>query len=151
MALSLECTSSWIGDSGRIPCKHHRGTWSQFRFTGSAKKVVFVSSINGSLSWASDTATLSITYAATKAALNMLARKWGAVLYEEGIATVILHPGWVETEMGVTIKDWWGQRNPDVKPVSMQESIGGVLRIIDEAKPEKDVPFIIHMGKKLPW
>lgn len=61
------------------------------------------------------------------------------------------HLGWVETEMGVTIKDWWGQRNPDVKPVSMQESIGGVLRIIDEAKPEKDVPFIIHMGKKLPW
>ena len=38
---------------------------------GAAKKVVFISSINGSLDWAADTATLSITYSATKAALNM--------------------------------------------------------------------------------
>ena len=38
---------------------------------GTAKKVVFISSINGSLDWAADTASLSITYAATKAALNL--------------------------------------------------------------------------------
>ena len=38
---------------------------------GTAKKVVFISSINGSLDWAADTASLSITYAAAKAALNL--------------------------------------------------------------------------------
>ena len=62
-----------------------------------------------------------------------------------------VHLGWVETDMGVTVKEWWGQRNPNVKPISLQESVEGVLRVIAEAKPEENVPFTSYTGQKLPW
>ena len=53
--------------------------------------------------------------------------------------------------MGVTVKEWWGQRNPNVKPISLQESVQGVLRVIAEAQPEENVPFTSYTGQKLPW
>ena len=53
--------------------------------------------------------------------------------------------------MGVTVKDWWGRHDPNVKPNSLQESVEGTLRVIAEAKLEKNVPFTSYTGQKLPW
>ncbi|KAH9839322.1 uncharacterized protein C8Q71DRAFT_748949 [Rhodofomes roseus] len=115
------------------------------------KKVVFVSTLNGSLDFAPKVATLTITYAMAKAALNILARKWAAVLYKEGITTVVLHPGWVETELGLTIKDWWAKVNPDLKPISVKQSAGDVLRVIWDAPLEEQIKLYNHTGAVFPW
>ncbi|EPT04505.1 NAD-binding protein [Fomitopsis schrenkii] len=118
---------------------------------GTAKKIVFVSSILASLDFAPNVATLSVTYAITKVGLNMLARKQGAALYEEGITVVALHPGWVETDMGLTIRDWWAKHDPDLKPITVQQSVEDVLKVITQAKPQAKIPLYNHTGEELSW
>ena len=59
--------------------------------------------------------------------------------------------GWVDTDMGATIKDWWAKHNPDLKPISVQQSVDDVLRIIAQAKPQAKVPLYNHTGQELSW
>jgi NAD(P)-dependent dehydrogenase (short-subunit alcohol dehydrogenase family) len=56
-------------------------------------KLVFMSSILGSVELAAGMPMLNDAYAVTRAALNMLIRKWGAALRLEGITTAVIHPG----------------------------------------------------------
>ena len=58
-----------------------------------AGKLIFISSILGSVELAAGMPTLNDAYAVSRAALNMLIRKWGGALKGEGIATAIIHPG----------------------------------------------------------
>jgi len=56
-------------------------------------KLIFMSSIIGSVELAAGMPMLNDAYAVSRAALNMLIRKWGAALKMEGIATAVIHPG----------------------------------------------------------
>ena len=60
---------------------------------GQGKKILAVSSIIGSIDQSVNLPGLNDQYAVTRAALNMLIRKWGAVLKNEGISTATIHPG----------------------------------------------------------
>ncbi len=66
---------------------------------GSSPMIVNVSSQLGSMQVAarkgSDTA-----YCVSKAALNMLSVKSAAALHDDGVGVVMLHPGWIATDMG---------------------------------------------------
>ena len=56
-------------------------------------KLIFMSSIIGSVELAASMPMLANAYSVSRAALNMLIRKWGAALKFEGIATAVVHPG----------------------------------------------------------
>jgi NAD(P)-dependent dehydrogenase (short-subunit alcohol dehydrogenase family) len=56
-------------------------------------KLIFMSSVLGSVELAAELPMLNDAYAVTRAALNMLIRKWGAALRLEGITTAVIHPG----------------------------------------------------------
>jgi len=60
---------------------------------GQGKKILAISSIIGSIEQSINLPGLNDQYSVTRAALNMLIRKWGGVLKNEGIATATIHPG----------------------------------------------------------
>lgn len=112
---------------------------------------------------------LTNAYSISKAALNMyvfykfrhwkqfkviylprVARKYGAVLKSEGINTVVIHPGWVLTDIGEGIEGWM-KTYTSMKPISLEESAVGVIKAIENVKSEDGVTFVNWEGKRLPW
>ncbi|KAH9840678.1 uncharacterized protein C8Q71DRAFT_740754 [Rhodofomes roseus] len=116
-----------------------------------ATKIVFVSSELGSLGRAPMMADLGGTYSVCKAGLGMLARKWGTTLKEEGICTLILHPGWVDTGMGNSVNAWMSKHQPGRSKMSAAESAARCLRVIEDARIEDAVAFYAYDGSRLPW
>jgi NAD(P)-dependent dehydrogenase (short-subunit alcohol dehydrogenase family) len=80
------------------------------------------------------------TYAIGKAALNMVTRLLAAALADRRIAVVSLHPGWVQTDMG-------GAQ----APLAPQQSVAGLLRVIDGLDMARSGSFLDWQGETLPW
>lgn len=78
-------------------------------------------------------------YRASKAALNMITKSLSIDLKEKGIKTILIHPGWVQTNMG-----------GDKAPLSAQESVKAMIPLI-ESKASTDCPFIDYQGHYMPW
>lgn len=79
-------------------------------------------------------------YRASKAALNMATRSLAIDLADDGIVCIVLHPGWVQTDMG-------GERAP-VRP---PESIRGMLSVIDGLEGGDSGQFYDFKGRRVPW
>jgi len=60
---------------------------------GQGKKILVISSVLGSIEQSFNMPSLADQYSVTRAALNMLIRKWGGVLKNEGITAASIHPG----------------------------------------------------------
>ncbi len=101
-------------------------------------KVVYITSQLGSIG--RRTGSGHYSYNASKAALNMLARLFSFDLADMGIKSVILHPGWVKTSMG----------GPEA-PTPVQESVAGMLDVIDNLTVEQNGKFLDWHGEELPW
>lgn len=79
-------------------------------------------------------------YRASKAALNMLHRCVAGELWQSEITCVALHPGWVRTDMG-------GQE----ATLSPEQSVKGMLKVIDGLGPDDAGAILDHTGEPLPW
>jgi len=77
-------------------------------------------------------------YCASKAALNMTTRGLAADLRE--VTVIALDPGWVKTRMGGA----GAQLTPE-------QSIEGILRVIDGLKLSDSGGYFRYNGKRLPW
>jgi NAD(P)-dependent dehydrogenase (short-subunit alcohol dehydrogenase family) len=101
-------------------------------------KIAYITSQMGSIG--RRTASGHYSYNSSKAGLNMLARLLSYDLAGMDIMSVILHPGWVKTSMG----------GPDAE-ISVQVSVDGMLKVIDNLTPEQNGKFLDYMGQELPW
>jgi NAD(P)-dependent dehydrogenase (short-subunit alcohol dehydrogenase family) len=102
------------------------------------KKIVAVSSKMGSLD--DNTSGGSYIYRSTKTAVNMVMKSLAIDLKPKGIASTILHPGWVRTDMG----------GPNGL-IDAPESVAGMRRVIDELTLESSGRFVAYDGKEIPW
>jgi NAD(P)-dependent dehydrogenase (short-subunit alcohol dehydrogenase family) len=102
------------------------------------RKVVNISSKVGSVG--DGPSGGSYAYRTSKTALNMAMVNAAYELKGRGITILLIHPGWVQTDMG----------GPSA-PVALEQSITGVRRIIDKATQAETGHFYDYTGKQLPW
>lgn len=105
---------------------------------GRSPKIVSISSQMGSIE--NNRGGGSWGYRMSKAALNMANRNLAIALREDRITCVVLHPGWVRTDMG----------GPNAT-LSPEESIRSMIRTIDGLTLEKSGSFFDRDGTTLPW
>ena len=79
-------------------------------------------------------------YNISKAGVNMVGKMLSLELAPRKIAVLLLHPGWVSTDM-----------TSHEGPVSAPESAAGLIREIDALSMASTASFRSWEGKDLPW
>ncbi|MCI4380429.1 hypothetical protein PGIGA_G00239750 [Pangasianodon gigas] len=104
--------------------------------------VINVSSVLGSvqLNWGKGAVFKVYGYRASKAGLNMVTRSLAVDLQPEGILCTVVHPGWVQTDMG-------GKE----APLTPEESISSLLAVVSALSEKDHGQFLDYEGKNLPW
>ena len=105
---------------------------------GGSKVVAQMTSRMGSIE--DNTSGGSYGYRGSKAALNMFNKSLALDLGSEGFRCVVLHPGWVRTDMG----------GPSA-PLSVEDSVAGLVRVLDGLGPADNGAFIDFAGERIPW
>jgi NAD(P)-dependent dehydrogenase (short-subunit alcohol dehydrogenase family) len=101
-------------------------------------RVALMSSKMGSIADNSSGGTYA--YRSSKAALNATGRSLAHDLADKGIIVVLLHPGWVRTDMG-------GAGGLIEAP----ESVVGLRRVIAGAEMRHSGRFYAYDGAEIPW
>lgn len=102
------------------------------------KLIVAVTSLMGSM--ADNGSGHSIMYRSSKAALNAAVRSLALDLRPRGVGLLLIHPGWVKTDMG-------GMQ----APLSAEESVRGMRQVVDAFQLNYSGDFVNYLGKGLPW
>lgn len=79
-------------------------------------------------------------YRAAKAALVIVSKSMAIDLAPQGVRVITLHPGWVRTDM----TDHSGL-------IDVDESVGGMVRVIDSIDTYKPGEFVAFDGKVVPY
>lgn len=101
-------------------------------------KVVAITSKMGSI--ADNESGGGIIYRSSKAALNAAWRSLAIDWRGRDLAVAMLHPGWVQTDMGGT-----------QAPTPPEESIAGLRRVIGGLTREQSGSFLDYQGNEIPW
>jgi NAD(P)-dependent dehydrogenase (short-subunit alcohol dehydrogenase family) len=102
------------------------------------KKLVAVSSQLGSIE--NNYGGGSYAYRASKTALNMEWRSLSIDTAGRGLICVVLHPGWVQTDMG-----------GGSAPLTIAQSVPAMVKVIDGLKASDNGRFINYDGNGIPW
>lgn len=105
---------------------------------GEQKKVIAMSSLMGSMT--DNGSGGSILYRSSKAALNAAMKSIAIDNRHKEIAVLILHPGWVKTDMGGSNA-----------PMEIPESVLKMRETIANFTIEQSGEFLRFDGLKLPW
>ena len=101
------------------------------------KVIAMMSSRLGSIA---ESSGMTLPYATSKAALNMLVKGLAANLAGKGVTVVALSPGWVRTDMGGS-----------GAPLDAETSVAGLRKVIAELKTADSGRFISYDGSPIPW
>ena len=105
---------------------------------GELKKVINTTSQLGSIG--NNTSGSFYGYRESKAALNMFTKSLSAELVPEGFTCIVIHPGWVQTDMG----------GPNA-PIPVDVSSSGIIDVVANVDTDDNGTFWTHDGKNLPW
>jgi NAD(P)-dependent dehydrogenase (short-subunit alcohol dehydrogenase family) len=98
--------------------------------------IITLSSPMGATGASSD----SLAYRVSKQAVNRLMRGLATELKPHGIPVLIVHPGWVKTEMG-----------GEGAQLTTEESAANLLKLIDKLDVSSTGRFLAWNGKELAW
>ena len=104
---------------------------------GERKLIVNMSSQLGSIAGSTGT---WYAYRSSKAALNQITKTLSVELGKEGFVCVVVHPGWVRTDMGGAAATY-----------SPEESVSGLVGLIEKLEPADNGHFYDFQGKTIPW
>jgi NAD(P)-dependent dehydrogenase (short-subunit alcohol dehydrogenase family) len=105
---------------------------------GKGKTAAFVTSLMGSI--ADNTSGQYYAYRSSKAALNAAVKSFAVDTASDGLIAVLLHPGWVQTDMG----------GPNA-PVTPRDSISGMRKVLARVTQKDSGGFFAYDGRSLPW
>ena len=105
---------------------------------GLSKKIVFISSQMGSID--DNYSGRFYFYRSSKSALNSAAKSLSIDWKEDGISILILHPGWVKTDMG-----------GDNAKLEIPDSISQMIKVINDLNLTNSGSFVNYAGEKLEW
>ncbi len=105
---------------------------------GGQKKMAVLSSRMGSIG--ESDAGHAIIYRSSKAGLNAAWKALSNDYRKDGIAVAILHPGWVQTDMG--------GENATLQP---ETSVTGMRKVLDGLTVEKTGQFTSYDGTNIAW
>jgi NAD(P)-dependent dehydrogenase (short-subunit alcohol dehydrogenase family) len=100
-------------------------------------KIITLSSQMGTMQSASFE---SLAYRVSKAAVNRLMRGLATELKPQGVPVLIVHPGWVKTDMG-----------GEGAQLTPEESAAGLLKLVDKLDLVSTGKFLSWTGKELAW
>ena len=100
-------------------------------------KVITISSQMGSLAL---DMPVGYAYSSSKAAVNKVMKMAASELVKQGIAVALIHPGWVQTDMG-------GPR----AAITVGQSAEGVMGVIDALTLDDTGCFRTWEGEEHPW
>lgn len=105
---------------------------------GRMRLTVAVTSLMGSMG--DNSSGGAILYRSSKAALNAAMKSLSFDLRGLGIGVLILHPGWVKTDMGGSNA-----------PLGVEESVSGMRDVIERHEPSLSGQFLNFRGEIQPW
>jgi len=79
-------------------------------------------------------------YRSSKTAVNQAMKSLSIDTADLGIKTAVLHPGWVQTEMG----------GPNAL-ITTEQSASGLIKVINNLTPEQSGGFYNYDGTEIPW
>ena len=79
-------------------------------------------------------------YRSSKAALNASARSLSIDWKNDGLAVLMLHPGWVKTDMG-----------GEEANLNIDASVSHMINVINDFSINETGSFLNYAGKKLEW
>lgn len=102
------------------------------------RKILHVTSQMGSIH--DNSSGGAYAYRMSKAALNMAAKSMAHDLAGEKFVIALMHPGWVQTDMG-----------GEGAPVKVEASAKGILEQVAGLSKDKSGKFLDFRGRELPW
>ena len=103
------------------------------------RKIMTISSALGSIS---STTGGSFFYRCSKSAVNMAMASLARDVAQRGVIVGVLSPGVVATDLTADL---------DAQKITPQESISGLIPIINAFTPEQSGQFIRYTGLQVPW
>ncbi len=105
---------------------------------GQNRMIATLTSLMGSIG--DNTGGGALFYRSSKAALNAAMKTLAIALRPEHLKVVVLHPGWVRTDMG-----------GPAAPLSPETSAGGLMKVISNFSLSDTGSFLNYDGNPLPW